>query len=113
LINKLLQFGIIKYVLREGNIYHIYYEKDFKYKTKDFTQRTSHLIVAEQPLRKINLQTRQVEQEETKFVIYTPTYRPERMPQRIEDGKKLTSTKPSLSQMDENWEVLEDDLGLG
>ena len=113
MINKLLQFGIIKYVLREGNIYHIYYEKDFKYKTKDFTQRTSHLIVAEQPLRKINLQTRQVEQEETKFVIYTPTYRPERMPQRIEDGKKLTSTKPSLSQMDENWEVLEDDLGLG
>ena len=97
MINKLLQFGIIEDVLREGNIYHIYYGKDFEYQIR--RKRTSHLIVAEEPLRKINPQTGQVEQEETKFGIYVPVY----SPPRIEDGKKLTSRKPPLSRMDGDW----------
>jgi hypothetical protein len=98
LINKLLQFGRIVDVLREGNIYHIYYAKDFEYQTR--RKLTSHLIVAEEPLRKINPQTGQVEQEETKFGIYVPVY----SPNLREGGQKLGSKKPSLSQLDENWE---------
>jgi hypothetical protein len=98
LIDKLLKFGRIVDVLREGNIYHIYYDKDFEYQIR--WKRTSHLIVAEEPLRKINPRTGQVEQKETRFGIYVPVY----SPNLREGGQKLRSKKPSLSQLDESWE---------
>ena len=96
LINKLLQFGRIVDVLREGNIYHIYYAEDFEYQIRQ--GRTSHLIIAIEPLRKINPRTERVELEKTEFGVYVPY-----PPSWIRGGEKLTSKKPSLSEIEGDW----------